>query len=345
VSSLRAVCFRLAVTLTLSLLGSVTSGPAQAESVGDEQVELHMLACEPAFAAELRRIVRLELGGLLYEGEAGGSAERGRLEVRCESNLARVSARDARRTQQANNDLRFDAFPGDAAPRAVALAAVEALRAVDPTLSARIDAQRTAAAAEERKTTPRERTPTTSRPTTPAPPVRPEAARGWTRIGLGPVVRHFPSDPQMTLWGAHVELNRRSPLPVDYGLDLEGAVFERSVDLGAIDVRTLSAAAWIGWRAGLSDWSFTAGAGGRVGIAELEGSSRDPTVEAHHTARIWSGPLAILRGDAGFGVFSPGLVLEAGWALAGAEGLAGGATVAGARGVWLALSLNPGIRF
>jgi hypothetical protein len=149
----------------------------------------------------------------------------------------------------------------------------------------------------------------------------------------------------MTLWGAHVELSRRSAAPVDYGFDLEGAVFERRVDLGAIDVRTLSAAAWIGWRAGRADWSFTAGAGGRIGIAELEGSSRDPTVQARRAARLWSGPLAVLRGDAAFGTFSPGLVLEAGWAVAGAEGLAGGTSVIGARGAWLALSLNPGIRF
>jgi hypothetical protein len=343
VSSLRAVCFRVAVTLTLSLIGSVPCGPAQAESAGGEEVELHVFACEPAFAAELRRIVRLELGGLLYEGAAVGIAERGRLEVRCESDLARVSARDARRTQQADNDLRFDVFPGDAAPRAVALAAVEALRAVDPALSARIDAQRTAHAAEANAMHPAQ-TPA-PKPVTPARAVRPEAARSWTRILLGPVVRHFASDPRMTLWGARVELSRRAALPVDYGFDLEGAVFERSVELGAIDVRALSAAAWIGWRAGRPDWSVTAGAGGRFGIAELEGSSRDPTVEARHAVRIWSGPLAVLRGDAALGAFSPALVLEAGWAMAGAEGLAGGASVIGARGAWLALSLNPGIRF
>jgi hypothetical protein len=334
------VCCRVAITL--AMLGSVVAPQlAQAEAAASEKVELHVFACEPTFAAELRRIVRLELGGLLDESTAGEVGRHGQLEVRCEPELARVTARDARRAQQTKNDLRFDAFPGDAAPRAVALAAVEALRAVDPTLSARIEAQRTAAVAEARPTRPR-----------PAASAKPIAARrvavrsrAWTRLVLGPVVRHFPSDPHTTLWGARVELSRRSAIPLDYGFELEGVLHERDVDLGTIDLRLLSTAAWIGWRAGREHWSFTGGVGGRLGVAQLEGSSPDPTVRARQTARAWAGPLAVLRGDAAFGVFSLGLVTEAGWAVAGAEGLSRGTPVVSVRGAWLALSLNPGIRF
>jgi hypothetical protein len=334
------VCCRVAITL--AALGSlIAPRVARAEPAVSEKVELHVSACDPAFAAELRRIVRLELGGLLDEGPAGEVGSHAQLEVRCEPELARVSAHDARSAQRTNNDLRFDAFPGDAAPRAIALAAVEALRAVDPTLSVRIEAQRTAAVADVRPTRP-----------PPAPSAEPTAAvsaavraRAWTRIVLGPVVRHFTSEPQTTLWGARVELSRRSSMPLDYGFDLEGVLHERNVDLGAVDLRLLSTAAWIGWRAGREHWSFTGGVGGRLGLAQLEGSSADPTVQARQTARLWAGPLAVVRGDAAFGAFSLGLVTEAGWAVAGAEGLSGGTPVVGVRGAWLALSLNPGIRF
>jgi hypothetical protein len=334
-----------ATALALLAASAVTGRSAQAEPTGEQKVELRVFACDPAFEAELRRILRLELGELLYEGPADETREQGQLEVRCEPELARVSARDLRRAQQADNDLRFDAFPADAAPRAVALAAVEALRAVDPTLAARIEAQRSAVAAKAPALQP---SPTPSAEPVAAPPAaaaRPEAARAWTRVLLGAVVRHFASDSRTSVWGARAELSRHSPAPLDYGFDLEGALSERDVELGAIDVRLFSAAAWIGWRAGRGDLSFTGGAGGRAGIANFEGSSPDPAVEANHVSRLWAGPLAFARGDAAFGAFSLAVALEAGWAVAGAEGLSQGASVVGARGAWLALSLNPGIRF
>lgn len=317
---------------------------AHAEPASGEKVTLS-IECEPIFATELRRIVRLELGGLLHEGPWSDAGPQGQLEVRCERELARVSARDARRVQQANNDLRFDAFPGDAAPRAVALAAVEALRAVDPTLSARIQAQRTAAAADVRTAPPAAAPPVEPIPARPAVRDRREAARAWSRISLGPVVRQFVFQPATTAWGARVELSRHSSVPIDYGFEVEGALVERSVELGTIDMRLVSAAAWTGLRAGRADWSFTAGAGGRFGIVQLQGSSPAPAVEARQTSRFWAGPFAVARVDAAFGALALALAVEAGWAVAGAEGLSQGAPVVGARGAWLSLSLNPGIRF
>ncbi|HEY3499838.1 MAG TPA: hypothetical protein VGK73_34340 [Polyangiaceae bacterium] len=332
-----------ATALALVSLSVVPGRLAHAASEEGEKVELRSFACEPAFAAELQRIVRLELGALLHEGP-DGDGEHAQLAVHCEPELARVTARDARGTQQAENDLRFDAFPGDAAPRAVALAAVEALRAVDPTLAARIEAQRHAAPGEQ---TARPQPPRTAEPIPrrPAASVRPGAPRAWTRVLLGAVARYFVADPHTTAWGARAELSRHSASPLDYGFDLEGAFSERSVELGTVGARLVSAGGWLGWRAGQGDWSFTGGAGWRLGVASLEGSSPDPEVQARQSSRIWTGPLALGRGDAAFGPFSLAIALEAGWAVAGAEGLSRGATVIGARGPWLALSLNPGIRF
>lgn len=328
------------------LVASVVTGrTARAESADGDKVELRTFACEPDFEDELRRIVRLELAGLLYEGSASEASVHEQLEVRCEPELARIEARDARGGQHAANDLRLDAFPPDAAPRAVALAAVEALRAVDPTLAARIEAQRTADASQPQVLPPQRPSIAERTATRPAAPVSPTAARAWTRVLLGVVVRRFVADPNTTVWGARAELSRHLPSPLDFGFDLEGALSERSVELGAIDVRLLSTAAWIGWRAGRGDWSFTGAVGGRAGVANLEGSSQDPAVVASETWRVWAGPLAVARADGGFGDFSLALALEAGWAAAGSEGLSQARTVVGVRGAWLALSLNPGIRF
>lgn len=350
--SVRAVGF--AATLLASELGA-TAVRAE-ERPHPSQVALRVSSCSEPFTQALRRMLALELGDLLDAAPAPDASNLERLEIVCAAEQARISAHGVQRDQVAYNDLRFDAFPSDAAPRAVALAALEALRAVDPTISERLAAQ-----AEAHATT----TPTVaasapsyaaSKPAKkPAPvaktaaaeksgPIPAAAARPFTSITLGGSARQFLGAPSTTLFGARLELSRRFRAPWDVGLDLDAAMNGRQrVTLGTVQAKVLSSAAWLAARVGSVDWSASAGLGGRVGLVDLDGA---PSLEArgHHVRRPLLGALVVARTDRSVGSFTLGLAGEGGYTLAGAQGLAGGAAALRLDGFWLALSVNAGLR-
>jgi hypothetical protein len=130
---------------------------------------------------------------------------------------------------------------------------------------------------------------------------------------------------------------------LDAGLDLDGALGQHRVTLGTVEARLLSSAAWLAARAGSAEWSASAGLGGRVGLVVLEGA---PSLEArgHRVTRPLAGPLLMLRADGSVGSLALAIVGEGGYALAGSEGLAGGAAALRLDGLWLAVSANAGLR-
>jgi hypothetical protein len=338
--SLRRVA---AAPVVLSVvLGATTATAAEPERT--DKVGLAVDACSAAFDASLRRILRIELGGLLDDGSAPNTPPgREWIEIRCESELARVTAHDARGERDVRNDLSYDAFPGDAAPRAVALAALEALRAVDPTLAERIEAERAKQPPPEPAAA--EVVAPKAEPKPPAKSPEPDRAPMFMRVLLGGTARFYFGDAQTTAAGLRSELSFRFGIPLDLGFDLEGSLARSRVVLGSVEARMLSLGAWVGPRAGNDVWSATVALGGRIGVAGLSGSATPPGARAHDVTRAAGGPMLVLRGDGAVGSFAFALVLENGYAVVGAEGLSGGAAAIGFDGAWLAVSANAGVRW
>lgn len=325
------------------MLCSVAPGSAAPDPGHEGKVSLAVEACPEPFEASMRAILRIELGELLDENGSPRASNQESIGVTCELEVARISARSADGLQEVQNDLPFDAFPGDAAPRAVALAALEALRAVDPTLATRIEDQRKKAAGSEvPRPQPSARPPASRGADVPATAV---ASRAETRLALGGVVRLFPAGPRTTAVGARVELGFRFAAPWDLAFDIEGALARQNASSGAVEARLLSTAAWFGARAGSSEWSVTAGLGGRFGLAWLRGTPDEATTRGHDVTRPWAGPMLVLRGDGAADRFAFSLMVEGGFAVVGAEGLADGAPALGIDGGWVAASASAGVRF
>lgn len=337
-------------TATLLVL-QLAAAESKAPTVG-----LRVSSCSQPFEAALRRMLRIELGTLL-EDENRATAET--IEVACSAETAEISAHSAASGQVAHNDLRFDAFPSDAAPRAVALAALEALRAVDPALAERLAAQEAEAQANRAGSGPTtspssqppgqpspERdpeTPAESAPLTIAPALPASTSRPVTRVTVGAVARHFVSAPATTLLGGRLELSHRFRVPLDVGLDVEGAMGRQRVKIGTLEAQLLSTSAWLAVRAGGGEWSASAGIGSRAGVAYLQGA---PVFGArgHQVTRPVVGALALLRADGALGMVAMAIAGEGGYAVAGAQGLASGAVALRLDGFWLALSVNAGVR-
>jgi hypothetical protein len=333
-------------------------GPALAAELKEQpKVAVRVSSCSEPFEAALRRMLAIELGDLLVDERRESTRTVESIEVACEADRAKISASNVAGDQVAHNDLPFDAFPRDAAPRAVALAALEALRAVDPALTERLAVQRAAAPAGVAPSVPASATPTNPplEPTarsapaeTTAPAERmalapPSPQRAVTRITVGGSARHFVSAPATTLLGVRLELSRRFSLPLDAGLDLDGGVSEQRVRLGTVGARLLSSAAWLAARAGGTDWSASAGFGGRAGLVQLQGAPT-PQARGHRVLRPLVGALLMLRADGTVGTVALAIAGEGGYALAGAQGLASGAPALRLDGIWLAISANAGLR-
>jgi hypothetical protein len=322
-----------------------------------ETVTLEVAGCAESFEASLRRILVLELGDLLEPSAPDSPASGDSVRVVCDVDALRIVARSAAGEEVAHDALPHRAFPGDAAPRAAALAALEALRAVDPVLAERIqarlaearprpapDADRAPRDADKKGDPPR----ATESARVPSggevSPGAPARSRPATRLLAGGVARWLLGEPRSSAFGARLELSHRLGTPWDVGLDLEGAVARRSVGLGTVEAKLLSGAAWFGARAFGTTFSATAALGGRFGLVELSGSP-DVLARGHRVTRPFGGPLLLVRSDGTLGVLALALVFEGGLAAVGAEGLAGGAEALSLGGGWLTVSANAGVHF
>jgi hypothetical protein len=321
-----------------------------------ETVTLEVSGCAESFEASLRRILVLELGDLLEPSAPDSLASGDSVRVVCDVDALRIVARSAAGEEVAHDALPHRAFPGDAAPRAAALAALEALRAVDPVLAGRIqarlagaqprpapDADRAPRDAGKKRDAPRA-TESARVPSAGEVPPGAPARRAATRLLAGGVARWLLGEPRSSAFGARLELSRRLGMPWDVGLELEGAVARRSVGLGTVEAKLLSGAAWFGARAFGTTFSATAALGGRFGLVELSGSP-DVLARGHRVIRPFGGPLLLVRGDGTLGVLALALVFEGGLAAVGAEGLAGGAEAISLGSGWLTVSANAGVHF
>ena len=118
----RSARFRARVVpFTVALLELGAGVGLAAEHERQPKVAVQVSSCSPAFEAALRQMLALELGDLLADARPKTATNLESIAIACRAEIAKISARSVAGDQVAHNDLRFDAFPSDAAPRAVAI--------------------------------------------------------------------------------------------------------------------------------------------------------------------------------------------------------------------------------
>jgi hypothetical protein len=279
-------------------------------------VALDVDACAEVPELALRQIVSIEIGDLLAPRGGEPPPDGYRLVARCVGDAAHLEARAASRPDGLQRTLRLDEFPGDAAPRALALAGIEMLAALDPMVRARIEA----------------------RPL-PAPP----AAGDGLTVALSGAYRAFFGTAGAAGWGGRVgaDWRRRGGLLAS---DLELDRASSSSALGQTRAWLASLGVFGGVALGDGRFGLALAAGARAGLAWLSG---EPAAGSHlagaSVTRPWWGPALALRVSAGGARLAALLSLEAGWVVHGAQGLAGDTTAIAIEGGWL--MVGAGVQF
>ncbi|HVY37311.1 MAG TPA: hypothetical protein VHM31_05230 [Polyangia bacterium] len=300
------------------------------------RVELEMQGCPTVPTSAVRHVLSVELGDLLLDAAAGGAVpDTDRLIIRCAGDFASVEAAGSSGAPT-ERILRLGDFPGDAAPRALALVGVELLAARSEAVRARILGPR----------------PIVTAPAVPAVvaspdlTARPDPGRYRPRIGMAGVWRTFVTPDARPAFGARLYGSRPA---VGRGIasgDLEFAEASTTVqNVGQTTAALLSAAATLGAFAGGRRWCLAVGLGGRLGLVRESGSSAAPARVSSETYwRPWGGPMASLGLSGMLGRADVAIGGEAGWSLSSIHEVAGGATAIAIRGPWLAVSMGVGLR-
>ena len=200
---------------------------------------------------------------------------------------ARLEARGAGSDQRMERAFRLADFPGDAAPRALALAGVEMLAALDPAVRERIQIRQSPPP------------PAAAPPPRTAPPGRADAADSLAPVGIAisAVRRDFLGDGSAGGWGGRVELDRGLGGPFVLGVDAEIDGARTAVALGEARALILSAGAFGGLRASGARFAGSLAAGARVGLASLEGTPAGGSgATGGRALRPWWGPALAARG-------------------------------------------------
>ena len=323
--------------------GMTMAAPARAEPnhyVGDGRFVLKIMDCPKALTESVRRFISIEVGDLLYGETEGASTGSDALTIRCARNFAWIEAALASEDSPLEKLLHLDDFPGDAAPRALALASLELMAARSSMVRERIDGARNS-------------TPPAAPPPAPAPtsgvlisqPIaKPAMPVRRTRIGLGASFRTFPGKYGPSLFGGQVQANTKFGSMWQFAADAEFASGKNKVSLGETSATLMSLGTTFGVRAEGSNLGAGFGLGIRIGAVRLSGTSPDPiNVSAATVWRPWGGPVAAASAFGGFGRVAITVITEAGQALLKPEGQAGGVTAIALRGPWAAFSLGASI--
>ncbi len=323
------------VGFTLSIAwAAMHAVPAYAEenaSSGDGRFALEIKACPKVPTESVRRILSIEIGDLLLAAADGMRAESDRLTIRCAGDFAWVQAAGQAGSASFEQIVSLDEFPGDAAPRALALAGLELLATLSSTVRARMASKHNA-----------------SPPLTTSVVGTSEtgpASAGSTRethIGLAGTWRWFPAAHGPSAWGGQVQARSMVGRMWQLAADAEVAGARNQVaSIGETSALLLSCAASASVHGGRGTIRTTLGLGGRFGFARLAGDSADPANITGATVwHPWGGPMVTAGALGRFGRFALGLSAEVGRSLSEANGLAGGVTAIAVRGSWVALSLG-----
>lgn len=329
-------------TAALSVVGALLAASALPASAQDRNcpssghVELEVKGCPAVPDAAVRSVLGIEIGDLLLEPSACDAEEVDRLTIRCAGNFAAVEATGTSGGAPTERILRLDDFPGDAAPRALALLGVELLAARSAAVRERILRRRSGA------TTPAVATiapsPSSAELATPA--------GRQVRIGVAAVGRTFVAQDHPFAFGGRVEA---SSTAMKFGLvsgDMEFAAARRDVDnVGQTTALLVSSAATFGTFAGGHRWRAAAGLGGRIGLVRESGSSADPArISSSTFVRPWGGPVLSASLSGTLRRVALAISGEAGWSLSSIDEMAAGLTAISVRGLWVAVSIGTDLR-
>lgn len=323
--------------LSVAWVCIAASASASAAEVGgsasEGHVQLEVKGCPGVATAVVRRVVSVEIGDLLLEegqDEPGGAE---RLSIRCAGDLAAVEAQGPSGETPTERILRLDDFPGDAAPRALALLGVELLAARSAAVRERILARQSRAAP-------------AIQAVGPAPTRPPAPAARETRMGAAGLWRSFVRQPAASALGGRLDVGVAATRRGLLTGDVELAVGSKDVpNVGQTTASLLSIG--IAFRVCVERGRLRAdiGLGGRIGLVRESGSSADPTnVSASSFVRPWGGPMLNARLAATLGRLALALGGEAGWSLSSIDEVAAGATAIAVRGPWVALSIGADLR-
>ena len=224
---------------------------------------------------------------------------------------ARLEARGAGSDQPIERALRLADFPGDAAPRALALAGVEMLAALDPAVRERIQIRQSPA---------------------PPPPPAPRAAPPRRRrrgsfvaavgIAISAVRRDFLGAGNVGRLGRPRRCRSRARAARSCSaIDVEIDGARTTVTLGEASALLVSAGAFGGLRAAGARVAGSLSLGARVGLASLDGTPAGGSGATGGSAlRPWWGPALAARGWLRAGAIGFVATLEAGLTARGAHG-------------------------
>jgi hypothetical protein len=297
---------------------------------GDGRFALEIKACPKVPTESVRRILSIEIGDLLLAESDGMPADGDRLTIRCVGNFAWVQAAGQAGSAPFEQIVSLNDFPGDAAPRALALAGLELLASLSSTVRVRMANKHHAAPPLA-----------TSVVGTSEPGPAPAASTRETRIGLAGTWRGFLAERGASAWGGQARalstVGRIWQLAAD--AEVAGAR-NQAASMGETRALLLSCAASLGVHGGSGAIRTSLGLGGRFGFARLWGNSADPASITGATVwHPWGGPMVTASALGRLGRFALGLSAEVGRSLSEANGLAGGVTAIAVRGSWVAISL------
>jgi hypothetical protein len=282
----------------------------------------------------VRRAIGIEIGDLLLPSADGAVADADNLIIRCAGNFASVEASGPSGDAPTERILRLDDFPGDAAPRALALVGVELLAARSAAVRVRITRRQTPMAAFVVETV------------APAPPPRATSTAREARIGVAGVWRTFVAQAGASAFGGRVEASSTVKRAGFVGGDLEVATARQEIDnVGETTAWMVSTGASFGLCADRLPWRGALALGGRIGLVRESGSSADPArISAATFVRPWGGPMASASVSGTTGRFALMVAGEAGWSLFSVDEVAAGGTAIALRGLWVALSVGVDLR-
>lgn len=289
--------------------------------------------CSPRAAADARRIVGIELGGLLLPPAAAPErwAAADRLSVICDAGAAELAATGSSGQAVVRRRLNLADLPDDVAARVVALAGIEMLAALSPAVRAQVEGR-----APERPAAP-----VVGRPVA---PVAPKVARApAVRISVLGVLRTFSSSAGLLAWGASIDLDH----PVRGFWGFAGNVEVVSGGASSVLGDAHEALASLGgcWEAGArgAHWAGALGLGARVGLARFAGTPPPGSgIVGSEVVRAWAGPAVSVRAWLGGRSLGLAFMGDAGFALRGAQGLSGSDVLLAASGGWLSAGLGVG---